>query len=152
MRFAQLYGDFATAVLIDVLFGLIVQCIAKLVWLAPFQTTAGGVAKPVVTQEMENRTRSPFYDLLLALASGVAAAYAMGRTNLYAALPGIAIAAALVPPLATSGIALSHGDIAKSGGAMLLFPTNMVTIILGTSMVFRLVGLRSRKAGPNAAR
>lgn len=35
---------------------------------------------------------------------------------------------------------------------MLLFLTKMVTIILGTAMVFRAVGVQSQKEGPNAAR
>ena len=75
----------------------------------------------------------------------------MGRPNLFSALPGVAIAAALVPPIATSGVAFSHGEFFKGGGAMLLFVTNMVTIILGTSLVFRAVGVRSQKEGPNVA-
>ena len=103
-------------------------------------------------QEMENRTRPQFYDLLIALTSGVAAAYAMGRPNLFSALPGVAIAAALVPPIATSGIAFAYGDFAKGGGALLLFLTNMVAIILGTSLIFRAVGVRSQKEGADGAR
>jgi uncharacterized membrane protein len=96
--------------------------------------------------------RPQFYDLLIALASGVAAAYAMGRPNLFSALPGVAIAAALVPPIAVSGIAFAHGEVVRGGGALLLFATNRVTIILGTSLVFRAVGIRSQKEGANAAR
>ena len=138
---------FATAVAIGVLFGLSVQFFAWLGWLSPLQTGAD-LAFP---SEMEGRMRPQFYDLLIALASGVAAAYAMGRPNLFSALPGVAIAAALVPPIATSGVAFSHGEFFKGGGAMLLFVTNMVTIILGTSLVFRAVGVRSQKEGPNVA-
>ena len=52
----------------------------------------------------------------------------------------------------SAGIALAHGDVTKGGGALVLFLTNMVTIILGTSLVFRAVGVRSQKAGPNAPR
>jgi uncharacterized hydrophobic protein (TIGR00271 family) len=159
VAFRTALRGFVTAMVIGLLFGLCVQLGAKLEWLAPLQGPAlmdrllpeGSLARPF-PPEMDSRTQPQFYDLLIALASGAAAAYAMGRRNLFSALPGVAIAAALVPPIATSGIALSHGEFAKGGGALLLFLTNMVTIILGTSLVFRAVGVRSQKEGPNAAR
>lgn len=148
---------FATAILIGILFGLCVQGASALEWLPPLQTaTESQGDKNAFTalfpQQMESRMRPQFYDLLIALASGSAAAYALGRPNLFSALPGVAIAAALVPPIATSGIAFSHGDISKAVGALLLFVTNMVVIILGTSLIFRAVGIRSQKGGAAAAR
>ena len=138
---------FATAVVIGVLFGFAVQIAAWFGWQAPLLDAAGMFA-----DQIEGRTRPQFYDLLIALASGFAAAYAMGRPNLSGAIPGVAIAAALVPPIATSGIAFSHGEFLKGGGALLLFVTNMIVIILGTALVFRAVGIRSQKEGPTAAR
>ncbi|MFY9256004.1 MAG: DUF389 domain-containing protein [Fuerstiella sp.] len=158
VAFRTALKGFATAILLGVMFGIVVQGCAKLGWLAPLANPAPTISEFAPTAakafptEMENRMRPQFYDLLIALASGVAAAYAMGRPNLYSALPGVAIAAALVPPIATSGIAFAHGEFTRGAGALLLFLTNMVTIILGTSMVFRAVGIRSQKAGPNAAR
>lgn len=141
---------FATALLIGVLFGLAVQMASWTGWLESLRSVHE--AKSLFPVEMENRTRPQFYDLLIALVSGMAAAYAMGRPNLFAALPGVAIAAALVPPVATCGIALSHGDLVKGGGALLLFVTNMVTIILGTTLIFRAVGIRTQKEGQQPAR
>lgn len=137
---------FATAVIIGILFGVSVRVASALNWLPDLLTESG------FTPEMERRVQPQFYDLLIALVSGIAAAYAMGRPNLYSALPGVAIAAALVPPIATCGIALAYGQFTKSAGALLLFFTNMVTIILGTSLVFRAVGIRSQKDGPATAR
>ncbi len=137
---------FATAMLIGALFGGCVRLVSSVGWLHPLLTDG------LFPLEMENRTHPQFYDLLIALASGIAAAYAMSRPNLFSALPGVAIAAALVPPIATSGIMLAHGDFARGGGALLLFVTNMVTIILGTSVVFRAIGIRSQKEGPSAAK
>ena len=162
VAFRTAVRGFATALVIGLLFGAAVQTCAKLEWLAPLHESAEaaktgrllfeGTPLPPFPGEMESRTQPQFYDLLIALASGAAAAYAMGRHNLFSALPGVAIAAALVPPIATSGIALSHGEFARGGGALLLFLTNMVTIILGTSLVFRAVGVCSQKEGPNGAR
>lgn len=100
------------------------------------------VAEPVATKEMASRNMPGFIDLMVALVSGIAAAYALGRPNLMSAIPGVAIAAALVPPLATSGLALALGDLILAAGSTLLFLTNMVAIVLAGSVVFWLVGVR----------
>lgn len=100
------------------------------------------VADAGATKEMASRNMPGFIDLMVALVSGIAAAYALGRPNLMSAIPGVAIAAALVPPLATSGLALAIGDIALAAGSTLLFLTNMVAIVLAGAIVFWLVGVR----------
>ena len=97
-----------------------------------------------ISGQMADRGSPNFLDLVVALASGVAAAYAMGRPNLISALPGVAIAAALVPPVATSGLALTMGDLTLAGGASLLFFTNIVAIVLGTVITFWCVGISTR--------
>ncbi len=97
-----------------------------------------------ISEQMADRGSPNFLDLVVALASGVAAAYAMGRPNLISALPGVAIAAALVPPIATSGLALTMGDLTLAGGASLLFFTNIVAIVLGTAITFWCVGISTR--------
>lgn len=156
VAFRTAIRGFATAILIGLIFGGCIQLGHAVGWLDPLMpipaAADGTTGSTVFRSEVEGRTKPQFYDLLIALASGIAAAYAMGRPNLYSALPGVAIAAALVPPIAVSGIAFSYGAFLKSGGALLLFVTNMVTIILGASLVFSAVGVRSQKDGPNAAR
>jgi uncharacterized hydrophobic protein (TIGR00271 family) len=99
-----------------------------------------GFAEP--TREMLGRGGPGLLDIFVAFASGLAAAYASSRPGLLAALPGVAIAAALVPPIATSGLALALGDIHLAAGALLLFVINMVTIVLATMVSFWVVGLR----------
>ena len=94
------------------------------------------------TREMLGRGGPGVLDLFVAFASGLAAAYASSRPGLLAALPGVAIAAALVPPIATSGLALSIGDVHLAAGALLLFVINMVTIILASMVSLWVVGLR----------
>ena len=91
-------------------------------------------------KEVLARTRPTPIDLVIALAGGVAAAYAMTQPNISAALPGVAIATALMPPLCTVGIgiALNRWDVA--GGATLLFITNAVTIAFASVLVFFLRG------------
>ncbi len=92
--------------------------------------------------EVMSRTQPTLLDLGVALASGAAGAYALSRKEVSAALPGVAIAAALVPPLAVVGVGLAswRGDIA--GGASLLFLTNLVCIIAAGGLVFLWLGFR----------
>jgi uncharacterized hydrophobic protein (TIGR00271 family) len=91
-------------------------------------------------EEILVRTHPSPIDLVIALAGGLAAAYSLTEVRLSAALPGVAIATALMPPLCTIGIgiALQRGDIA--GGAALLFITNAVTIAFAAAVVFFLRG------------
>ena len=100
----------------------------------------------VEIRELQARNNPNLLDLIVALVSGIAGAYAWGRPNLVSALPGVAIAAALVPPIATSGIALSCLSFQLSLGSLLLFLTNIVTIILGCTIVFWAVGIDARKS------
>ena len=99
-----------------------------------------------ITEQMRDRGGPNFLDIVIALASGVAGAYAMGRPNLISALPGVAIAAALVPPIATSGLALTMGNLTLAGGASMLFFINIVAIVLGTAITFWSVGISTRVA------
>ncbi len=99
-----------------------------------------------ITAQMYDRGSPNLLDLIVALASGIAGAYAMGRPNLISAIPGVAIAAALVPPIATSGLSLAMGDLTLAGGSLLLFGTNIVAIVLGTAITFWAVGISSRTA------
>jgi len=98
----------------------------------------------VLLQELPNevlaRTHPSPIDLVIALAGGLAAAYAMTRPNISAALPGVAIATALMPPLCTVGVglALERWDVA--GGATLLFITNAITIAFAAALIFFLQG------------
>ncbi len=95
------------------------------------------------TREMLGRGGPSVLDLVVAFASGLAAAYAMSRPGLLAALPGVAIAAALVPPIATSGLALAIGDFVLAFNALLLFVINMVTIVLASMTSLWAVGIRN---------
>ncbi len=92
--------------------------------------------------EVLARTQPNLLDLLVALASGMAGAYAIARKEVGEALPGVAIAAALMPPVCTIGIGIALGSAAISMGALLLFVTNLVAIIFSSAVVFLLLGVR----------
>ncbi|HSQ38611.1 MAG TPA: DUF389 domain-containing protein, partial [Anaerolineales bacterium] len=107
----------------------------------------------VVLQELPAevlaRTHPSPIDLIIALAGGLAAAYALTRPNISAALPGVAIATALMPPLCTVGIGLAFERWDVAGGATLLFITNAITIAFAAALVFFLRGFVPRSRGQN---
>jgi uncharacterized hydrophobic protein (TIGR00271 family) len=117
-------------VLIGVLIGLVVALGSGLI--VPLDTS---------TPEMLARGRPSLLDMGVALASGAAGAYAMARKDIPAALVGVAIAAALVPPLCTVGLALAFRELSLASGATLLFLTNIVSIGLAGAAVFAWLGL-----------
>lgn len=90
--------------------------------------------------EVEARTRPDIRDLVVALAAGAAGSYATVRRDASSALPGVAVAVALVPPLATIGITLEAGERELAIGAMLLYSTNLAAIIFAGVMVFIATG------------
>jgi uncharacterized membrane protein len=81
-------------------------------------------------------------DLSVAIVSGIAGAYAQCRRNVIGAVAGVAIAVALMPPLATIGVGLSIGNGNVAGGALLLFITNLSAITFAGSLVFLFFGFR----------
>lgn len=95
-----------------------------------------------VTQNTQimSRTAPRLIDLLAALSTGLAGAFAIGRKDVSDTLPGVAIAISLVPPLANVGILLGAGRADLAGGSLLLFITNYLAILLTGSMVFGLMG------------
>lgn len=80
-------------------------------------------------------------DLIVALASGVAGAFAMSREDVADSLPGVAISISLVPPLCVVGIGLAGNNWDVAQGALLLFITNFFAILLAGGGIFSLLGL-----------
>ena len=100
-----------------------------------------------LTPELIARGGPTIIDLGVAFLSGAAAAYAVARPSLLGALAGVAIAAALVPPLATVGISFAEGVWEVSEGAAILFATNLVAIILGAAFIYRRLGIQGSRLG-----
>ncbi|MFO7572145.1 MAG: DUF389 domain-containing protein [Gaiellaceae bacterium] len=93
------------------------------------------------TGELLARTQPQLTDLGIALAAGAAGAYVTVRPHALGALPGVAIAVALIPPLATVGVMLETGDGHRAKQALILFLTNLVAIVLSAAIVFLIAGL-----------
>jgi uncharacterized hydrophobic protein (TIGR00341 family) len=77
---------------------------------------------------------------LVAFAAGLAAALAWVRQNLSASLPGVAVAVALIPPLAAMGISIPFVDRTLLLGAVTLFIANLFGISLAALIIFSLFG------------
>lgn len=82
---------------------------------------------------------------IVAAIAGFAAAFAMIKPYLNETLPGVAIAVALVPPLATAGVALSTFDWAVFSSSLLLFLVNIIGIIFSAMIVFSLFRFSVKK-------
>ncbi|MCU1525288.1 MAG: hypothetical protein JWO18_2182 [Microbacteriaceae bacterium] len=86
------------------------------------------------------RTSPQLLDLLAALATGFAGAFALCRRDLSSILPGVAIAISLVPPLGVVGVCVGRGDFDLAFGALVLFLCNVVALVIAGSIVFTLYG------------
>jgi uncharacterized hydrophobic protein (TIGR00271 family) len=131
---AILLGAVATAIGLAVL----------LAWLLP-------ELKPLADNaQVTGRTSPTIVDLVAAALTGVAGSFAIGRRDVGDILPGVAIAISLVPPLSVVGVTMVAGDWSGAFGALLLFLTNMLAIVVVGVAVFG--GLRMRRGEHRSAR
>lgn len=93
-----------------------------------------------VTPEIAARLSPSLLDLGVAVISGIAGAYAHARIEAAKSMAGVAIAVALVPPLAVTGIGLGWLDFYVAWGALLLFLTNLAGIVLAAALTFLALG------------
>ncbi len=114
---------------------------SALVYFSPIQT---------ITPEIASRTQPNLFDLFVALFSALAGAYAMirGRDG---TIVGVAIATALMPPLAVVGFGLATLNWTVFSGALLLYVTNLITIALTAWAMARLYGFRTSLSARQSA-
>jgi uncharacterized hydrophobic protein (TIGR00271 family) len=109
---------------------------ALITWVLPFRAP---------TQEILARVQPTLLDLGIAVLSGMAGAIVVcrgGKGGGVTALPGVAVAVALMPPLGVVGFGVGIGwDWRIVSGGGLLFLTNLVAIILSSFLVFFAVRL-----------
>ena len=157
---ATIIGAMLVATLMGPIMGIglaLVDFDSRLLWRALLTLTAGtamvlgvsvlcGLIAPPMSpsHEMLSRTSPGLLDLIVALASGAISAYAATTPRLNAALFGVSIAVALVPPLATAGLFFARAEWQLAGGAFLLAFVNMVAIQVGASVTLWLRGFRGR--------
>lgn len=136
---------FQTALVVLASTVAVVFAAALLTLALPFQT---------ITDEVLARTRPTTLDLVIAVLSGLAGVVvtvARGH-RLSAAIPGVAISVALIPPLGVAGFGIGSGwNWQLIQGSLLLYGANLAGIVLSGMLVFMLVGMH-RPDVLNAAR
>lgn len=92
--------------------------------------------------ELLARTSPTFWDVLIAFFGGLAGVFAGSSKEKGNAIPGVAIATALMPPLCTAGYGLATGNLTFFFGALYLFFINSVMISASTFMVVQFLNFR----------
>jgi len=87
--------------------------------------------------ELLARTQPTIYDVLIAFFGGLAGIVAVTRIEKGNAIPGVAIATALMPPLCTAGYGLASGQWLYFAGAFYLYLINCVFICLATLAIVK---------------
>jgi uncharacterized hydrophobic protein (TIGR00271 family) len=102
--------------------------------------------------QVTGRVSPTIVDLVAAAFTGLAGSVAITRRDIGDILPGVAIAISLVPPLAVVGVTMDHGDWSGAVGALVLFVTNVLAIILLGVAVFSAARLRHEGPGTHRVR
>lgn len=89
------------------------------------------------TSELQARTFPTLLDVLVALFGGIAGIVSISRHDQTNAIPGVAIATALMPPLCTAGFGIATAHWNYFFGAFYLFFINAVFISLATYLIVR---------------
>lgn len=128
-RLARSASIMVGGVLLAILIGLLLGSIAP------------ATIDPATNGQILARSTPTILDLMTAVAAGAAGAYGLSRPDVSDALPGVAIAISLVPPLSVVGIAWSQGAWSDGNGALLLFVTNALAIVIVGGITFVLTGV-----------
>jgi uncharacterized hydrophobic protein (TIGR00341 family) len=105
-----------------------------------------GWAVPVdaATPAVANRSTVEMGHVGLALAAGAAGTLAY-TTGTAAAVIGVMVAVALVPPLVAGGLLLGDGHVTRAGGALLLTLVNLICVNLAGVVSFLAQGVRPNR-------
>lgn len=95
--------------------------------------------------EILARTTPTLWDVLIALFGGFAGIIASSRQDKSNAIPGVAIATALMPPLCTAGYGIATGQWAFFLGAFYLFSINSVFITFSTVLIVKFLRYRPKQ-------
>lgn len=101
--------------------------------------------------QIAGRTSPGLLDLIAAVATGFAGAVALARKDVAAVLPGVAIAISLVPPLAVVGVCLGQRSFGLAVGALLLFVSNLLALVLAGTLVYTTLELQEHAITPTGA-
>ncbi|WP_192348369.1 TIGR00341 family protein [Algoriphagus sp. Y33] len=119
--------------MVTIFWGIVLGLIFSILitWITPLED---------LNNQITARIRPNLLDLGIAIASGIAGAYAYSKEEISKTLAGVAISVALVPPLAVAGIGIGWLDWNVFWGAMLLLGTNLAGIVMAASLTFLMLG------------
>lgn len=103
----------------------------------------------LATPEILARTQPNLFDLLVAIFSGMAGAYATIKGK-GGTIVGVAIATALMPPLAVVGYGLATQSWPIASGAFFLYMTNLLAIALTVTVHAKFYGFGSAHSAQHA--
>ena len=130
---SRLFSQSIKAIIFGALLALIISVFVTLL-----------LPSSALTSEMLARSKPTTIDLIVALASGAAAAYTMCHNKGLTVLPGVAIATALMPPLCVVGSGLALSNYSVAFGGTLLFLANLIAINLSAAVIFEIVGFTTK--------
>jgi uncharacterized hydrophobic protein (TIGR00271 family) len=82
------------------------------------------------------RTSPTIFELFIAMAAGFVGAFVIAYPKIGAAIAGVVIAAALVPPLSVMGLSVAHGNLNTAGGSFILYLSNLIAVTFSASILF----------------
>lgn len=125
--------------------GTLVKSLAAGLGLSILAAFLFGDAEMYTTAEVMSRTVPSHLHLLVAIVAGAAVAYMMARPEWSDALPGVAIAVALLPPLASIGIGIAAWNPVIIKGATMILLLNLFGIIAVAVVMFLLMNLGEKE-------
>lgn len=111
-----------------------------------------GAADLSANSQITARTAPSLLDLVAAVATGLAGAVGLARRDVADVMPGVAIAISLVPPLAVVGVTLGAGHGTLALGALVLFLSNVLALVLAGTLVFTAYGYATEAYGERGMR
>ncbi len=94
-----------------------------------------------ITPEVLLRTHTTLVSVAIAIVAGFAVAYTLIKPELSATLPGIAVAVAIIPPVASMGVGLAALNWDVVIGASVFLFVNIVGVVFASMVVFSLMNL-----------
>lgn len=119
---------------------------------AAFAQLLPAAADLTANSQITARTAPSLLDLLAAVATGLAGAVGLARRDVADVMPGVAIAISLVPSLAVVGVTLGSGQGSLALGALVLFLSNVLALVLAGTLVFTAYGYAAEAYGERGLR
>ena len=150
MVIAPLFKPMASAGA-GIVLGRLRECLLGLglLWVALLTAAVSGVVVGLITPDAEAtpavvlRSGISFFDLVIAIASGVAMAYTLLKRDAMA-MVGIVVAASLVPVASALGVAISISRFDLVAGALVTLLSNVAGILVSLTLVCRVELARRR--------